>query len=90
MHKPDDPVDMEFLHHCPLYMEKDEKGDFHKSKHIEYKKVLYHVLDIENLEKSPSFVIDHLNNKYPIEIEKLGKEEYAVIKKPKIKIKHDD
>jgi len=90
MHKPDSPEDMEFLHHCPMFVEKDEKGDFFKTKHVEYKRVLYHVLDIKDLEKAPDFVLDHLNNKYSIEIEKLGKEEYAVIHKPKTKLKHDE
>jgi len=90
MHKSDDPNDIEFLHHCPMFIEKDEKGKFFKTKHVEEKKVLYHVLDIKDLEKAPTFVFDHLNNKFPIEIEKLGKEEYAVIKKPKAKLKHDE
>jgi len=90
MHKPDDIDDMEFLHHCPMFLEKDEKGKSFKTKHVEDKKILYHVLDIKDLKKAPDFVLDHLNNKYPIEIQKLGKEECAVIMKPEKKIKHDD
>ncbi len=90
MHKPDNPNKMEELHHCILWTEKNEKGDSFDIKHVEEKKLLLHVLDIKDVTKSPDFVFDHLNNKYPIEVREVDKVEYAVINKPKAKIKHDD
>ncbi len=92
MHKPDNPEDMEVLHHCVLWTEKDEKGDSFEIKHIEEGKVLLHVLDTD-ISKAPEFVYDHLNNKFPIEIREVEDDEdteHAVINKPKAKIKHDD
>ena len=89
MHKPDNPEDMEVLHHCILWTEKDEKGDSFEIKHVEEGKVLLHVLDTD-ISKAPEFVFDHLNNKYPIEVREVEDDEdveYAVINKPKAKIK---
>jgi len=90
MHPPKSEEEMEELHHCILFKDEDEKGKKHEVKHKKDGKVFQHRLDVSDPQKAPEYVFDHLNNKYPINVRKIDKVEYAIITKPTKKIKHDD
>jgi len=82
MHPPKKEGDMEEIHHCVLFEEKNEKGKKHEQKHIRDGIVFQHVLDIKNLEEAPRVVYDHLDNAFKVVVKEVNGERYAVITEP--------
>ena len=81
---------MEILHHCPMFEEKDMKGKKYAQMHIKCGKMLLHALDIKIDEKFPTVLYDHLNNEFPIEVMEIEGKKYAIITKPTKKLVHDE
>lgn len=79
MHPPKKVSDMETLHHCFLYSQKNKRGKRYSQKHVKNGDLIEHVLDIDDVSKAPKVVYDHLNNGFKIKIMNINKEDYAVI-----------
>jgi hypothetical protein len=84
MHPPKKESEMETIHHCFLYSQKNLKGKRFTQKHVKENKVFQHVLDIKEneVDKAPDVVYDHLNNGFKIVKREIGKKKYAVISGP--------
>ena len=63
------------IHHCPLFSEKDMKGEKYRIKHLLVKGKLFHILD----KLFFGFLYDHLNNSFKIAIKKKKNKKYSVL-----------
>jgi hypothetical protein len=81
-HPPEKVEDMEIVHHCFMLEKKNLKGKKYEQMHVEDGSVFQHCLRIDEVEKAPKVVYDHLNNEFKIVIREIDKKKYAVISKP--------
>ncbi len=81
-HPPEKVEDMEIVHHCFMLEKKNLKGEKYEQIHVKDGKVFQHCLRIDDVEKAPKSVYDHLNNEFKIVIKKIDKKKYAIVNKP--------
>ena len=81
-HPPKKAEDMESVHHCFMLEKKNMKGKKYEQMHVKEGKIFQHCLRVDNIEKAPKVVYDHLNNEFKIVIKEINKTKYAVISKP--------
>jgi len=81
LHPPQKASEMETVHHCYLYSQKNLRGKRYEQKHVKEGNLFTHVLDVD-VDKAPEVVYDHLNNGFKISIKEINNEQYAVIDGP--------
>lgn len=81
-HQPERAEDMETVHHCFMHEKKNMKGKKYEQIHVKDGKVFQHCLKIDDLNKTPKAVYDHLNNEFKVVIREIDKKRYATISKP--------
>lgn len=79
MHPPKKASEMETLHHCYMFDKKNLKGKKYEQMHVKDDKTFQHCLKIDDTEKAPEIVYDHLNNEFKVVVKEIDKEKYAVI-----------
>lgn len=80
MHEnPKNVLDIEELHHCDLYTEKDKKGDVYTQKHIKNGKKYLHAVDTDDVASIPKVLYGHLGNAFKIVKKTIDDEKYAVL-----------
>jgi len=76
MHVPKKASDMETLHHCVLFGERNLGGEKYQQYH------LLHAIQVDDTDNPPKVVYDHLNNKFKIIKKIINNKIHYIITKP--------
>lgn len=80
MHEnPKNILDIEQLHHCDLFTEKNMKGDVYTQKHVKNGKKHLHAIDTDDVKSVPKSLYGHLGNEFKITKKTIDGEQYAVL-----------
>lgn len=80
MHEnPKNLLNMEELHHCDLFTEKDMKGEVYIQKHVKNGKKLLHAIDTDDIKSVPKSLHGHLGNEFKISKKTIDDKKYAIL-----------
>ena len=76
---PKNILNMEEVHHCDLFTEKDKGGDVYTQKHIKNGKKYLHAIDTDDIKSVPKSLFGHLGNEFKINKKTIDDKKYAVL-----------